>query len=233
MIPGVTFAGFPPAAFDWFTGLERDNSRDYFQTSRDTYERDVRGALEAMLVELATEFGSEVRMFRQNRDVRFSPDKSPYKTNTYGLVRGPPGTESGFYAAISSSGLFAGTGYHDFAPDQLERYRAAILDDVAGDALDGAVGDLEAGGFEVYGEALKTAPRGFPRDHARARLLRHKAIYGGRALRPDRNGIPREAALEHVAGTWRDGRALTDWLDAHVGPSTIPPEVRFARGGRR
>jgi uncharacterized protein (TIGR02453 family) len=233
IIAAVSFEGFPPAAFEWFAGLERDNSRGYFTATRDTYERDVRGALEAMLDELAVEFGGDVRMFRQHRDVRFSPDKSPYKTNTYGLVHGPPGeSEAAFYAAVSASGLFAGTGYHELASDQLERFRAAIVDDGPGDALERAVADLEQSGFEVYGEALKTAPRGFPRDHARARLLRHKAMYGGRARPAGAEGITRQAALEHVAGTWRDGRVLNDWLDAHVGPSAIPPEVRFGRGRR-
>jgi uncharacterized protein (TIGR02453 family) len=173
-----------------------------------------------------------VKLFRQNRDVRFSRDKSPYKTRTYGLVHGSSESEAGFYAQVSSAGLFAGTGYHQFAADQLDRFRAAVLDDRAGAALDDAVADLEGTGFEVYGEELKTAPRGYPRDHARARLLRHKAVFGGRGLPPGRAGIARDLALEHVGETWRAGRALNDWLDANVGPSAVPPEERFRRGGR-
>jgi uncharacterized protein (TIGR02453 family) len=226
----MSFEGFPAATFDWFAGLERDNSRAYFSATRETYERDVRGALEAMLEELAPAAGGgSIKLFRQQRDVRFSHDKSPYKTTTYGLVQGPPGSEAGFYAQVSARGLFAGTGYHEFAPDQLDRYRAAVLDDAAGAALDRAVATLEDGGFEVYGEALKTAPRGAPRDHPRIRLLRHKAIFGGRALTPGKSGIPPQRALEHVTATWRMGEALNAWLDAHVGPSSVPPDVRFGR----
>jgi uncharacterized protein (TIGR02453 family) len=226
----MAFDGFPAAAFDWFAGLERDNSRSYFAATREVYERNVRGALEALLEELAPAFGGgPIRMFRQQRDVRFSPDKSPYKTTTYGLVRGPPGSEAGFYAQVSARGLFAGTGYHEFAPDQLDRYRAAVLDDAAGTALDRAVQALGEGGFEVYGEALKTAPRGVARDHPRIRLLRHKAVFGGRALERAGQGIPAQPALDHVAATWRMGDALNAWLDEHVGPSTTPPDMRFGR----
>lgn len=127
MTASGSFDGFPAAAFEWFEGLERDNSKGYFTATRDVYERAVREALEAMLEELAGEFGGDVRLFRQHRDVRFSRDKSPYKTRTYGLVH-EPGSEAGFYAQVSASGLFAGTGYHDLAPDQLERYRTAVLD---------------------------------------------------------------------------------------------------------
>src|SRR4051794_30739831 len=62
------FSGFPPAAFRWFRGLEADNSRPWFQAHRDTYERDVRGPLDAMLAELADELGGEIKLFRQHRD---------------------------------------------------------------------------------------------------------------------------------------------------------------------
>ena len=82
----------------------------------------------------------------------------------------------------------------------------------------------EAGGLEVWGEVLKTAPRGFPRDHPRVALLRHKLMIFGARLGP--GPIGRDAALEHAAGAWRAGEPLAAWLDAHVGPSTLPPPGR-------
>lgn len=220
------FDGFPATAFEWFAGLERDNSRAYFTARRDVYEREVREALEDLLLELAGEFGRDVTVFRQQRDLRFSKDKSPYKTRTYGVVRGPG--PAGFYAEVSRPGLFAGTGYYQLAADQLARYRTAVLD--TGRALSGIVEELEADGFEVFGEALKTAPRGFSRDHEHARLLRHKSLFCGRRLAPGPGGIPAVAAREHVATTWRRAQPLTAWLDAHVGDSTLPPPERSGRG---
>ena len=70
----VPFSGFTAGTFRWFSGLDRDNSREYFGRTRDLYDRDVRGALEGLLNVLLRSFPGEVRMFRPNRDVRFSPD---------------------------------------------------------------------------------------------------------------------------------------------------------------
>jgi uncharacterized protein (TIGR02453 family) len=227
-VPDAGFTGFGPAVFEWFAGLERDNSKGYFTATRERYETEVRGGLEAMLDELSETFGGDVRMFRQQRDLRFSPDKSPYKTATYGILQGAPGAGAGFYAQLSSAGLYAGTGYHTMARDQLERYREAVADDAAGPRLAEATASAEAAGLELEGESLRTAPRGYPRDHPRRELLRRKSLIAGRRL-PGDAGIGRDAALEHVAGAWRAAAPINAWLDEHVGPSTAPPEARFGR----
>jgi uncharacterized protein (DUF2461 family) len=112
------FAGFSREAFAWFVGLEHDNSKAYFTATRERYDADVRGAMVAMLEELSGTFGGEVRVFRQHRDVRFSPDKSPYKTRTYGLLQGAPDAAGGLYAELSARGLYAGTGYHQLAGER-------------------------------------------------------------------------------------------------------------------
>jgi uncharacterized protein (TIGR02453 family) len=214
--------------FEWFAGLERDNSRAYFTATRDVFEREVRGGLEAMLDELAESFGGAPRVFRQQRDLRFSPDKSPYKTRTYGVLEGTPGARTGLYAQISATGLYAGTGYYRMARDQLERFRSAVAEDASGPGLAEATAAAERDGLEVAGEALRTAPRGYPRDHPRIELLRRKSIIAGAGL-PAAGGIDREAALGHVAHAWRAAAPLTAWLDEHVGPSTLPPDERGRR----
>ena len=119
------FLGFGPRAIDWFRGLEADNSKTYFEGSRAVWEADVRGPLERLLEELAEELGGSARLFRPHRDVRFSKDKSPYKTNTYGVIS-VPGTKSGLYVSIGKGGLDAGSGYWRMTPDQLARYREAV-----------------------------------------------------------------------------------------------------------
>jgi uncharacterized protein (TIGR02453 family) len=224
-----TFQGFGPEVFEWFDGLERENSKAYFTATRDRYEADVRGGLEAMLDELAADFGGEARVFRQQRDLRFTPDKTPYKDRTYGVIHGVPGANAGLYAQISSRGLYAGTGYHQMARDQLERFRAGVADDVAGPRLEAAAAAAQDAGLELAGQSLRTAPRGYPREHPRIELLRRKALIAGRAL-GGTGGIARETALEHVAGAWRAAQPLTAWLDERVGPSALP---RVPRGGRR
>lgn len=215
----MEFRGFSPEVFAWFAGLERDNSKAYFTATRELYERDVRGGLEAMLEELCDELGGDVRVFRQQRDLRFSPDKSPYKTRTYGVIHSRPGAVAALYAQLSASGLYAGTGYHQLAPDQLERFRAAVADERTGPELVTAVAAARDAGLELAGESLRTAPRGYPRDHRRIELLRHKALIAGRAL-AGAGGIGRKAALDHVAGSWRAAGPINAWLDANVGPTT-------------
>jgi uncharacterized protein (TIGR02453 family) len=223
------FAGFPLEAFAWFEGLERDNSRAYFTATRERYEGQVRGALEAMLEELTETFGGAVRMFRQQRDLRFTPDKSPYKTQTYGILHDVRVPGAGLYAQLSARGLYAGTGYYQLARDQLERFREAVAGDAAGPSLAEIVASIEGQGIDVEGESLRTAPRGYPRDHPRIELLRLKSVVAGSRLSGE-GGIDREAALAHVAGTWRAAEPLNAWLDDHVGASTLPPERRPGRG---
>jgi uncharacterized protein (TIGR02453 family) len=214
----MEFAGFAPTAFAWFDGLESDNSKAYFTATRDRYEAEVRGGLEALLDELAGTFGGTSRVFRQQRDLRFTPDKTPYKTRTYGVLQGAPGS---FYAELSARGLYAGSGYHALSPDQLERFRAAVADEATGPELAEAAAAVEGAGLELAGASLRTAPRGYPRDHPRIELLRRKALFAGRRIAPGENGIGRDEALAHVAGTWRAVGPLNAWLDAQVGPAAM------------
>jgi uncharacterized protein (TIGR02453 family) len=223
---------FGPETFAWFAGLEGDNSKAYFTAHRSTYDNAVRGALEALLEELADELGGgRVKLFRQHRDTRFSPDKSPYKTTTYGVIADRPEGLASLYAQLSATGLFAGTGYYVLASDQLARFREAVADDGAGEALAHVLDDVHAAGIETWGEALKTAPRGYRRDHPRAGLLRHKSLIGGRRLAPDAGGaIAHDAALRFTRDTWAACAPMNAWLDAHVGASTLPPAPsRYAR----
>jgi uncharacterized protein (TIGR02453 family) len=227
-----SFDGFPPATFGWFGGLAADNSRDYFSAHRETYDRWVRGSLEEMLEGFADEFSGRVRMFRQNRDIRFSADKSPYKTTTYGLITERADGLAPLYAQLSSEGLFAGSGYHVLAADQLARYRAAVDSDGPGPALEQALTTAEAAGVTVFGAALTGAPRGYSREHPRIGLLRHKSLFAGRRLKRGGKGIARDAALAHTRAAWLACAPLNAWLDAHVGASEITAESRQGRGRR-
>ena len=223
------FEGFGPEVRKWFQGLEADNSKDYFVAARDFFEESIRGQMEALLTELSTKFGGEVKMFRQHRDIRFSADKSPYKTNTYGVVRGSGIAAEGLYASISARGLVAGSGYHAMARDQLERYRDEVSDDTHGPELMKLVAGAEKAGLDLWGDSLATAPRGYPRDHERIELLRRKSLSLGAMLDFGR-GIGRTEGLRFVSKTWRAAAPVTGWLDEHVGASTMPMDR--ARRGR-
>jgi len=195
----ASFHGFPADAFEWFRGIETDNSKHYFSTHRETYEVAVRDALQGLLEELAAEFGGTVKMFRQHRDVRFSRDKSPYKARTYGVIAERSGGRTALYAQLSSEGLFAGTGYYVLATDQLARFRDAVVNDVTGPELESAVRGVETAGVETFGEALRTAPRGYPRDHPRNRTAAPQVSDRGSARRPrPRRNRSRHRARAHA-----------------------------------
>jgi uncharacterized protein (TIGR02453 family) len=222
------FEGFGPDVRKWFKGLEADNTKEYFAASRDFFEDSVRGQMEALLTELSKKFGGEVKMFRQNRDIRFSADKSPYKTNTYGAVYGSGIAAQGLYASISADGLVAGSGYHMMARDQLDRYRDGVADPHHGPELMKLVAKAAEAGLELWGESLATAPRGYPKDHERIELLRRKSLSLGAMLNFGRR-ISRTDGLQFVTKTWRAAAPVTGWLDEHVGASTTPMD-RARRG---
>jgi uncharacterized protein (TIGR02453 family) len=219
------FRGFPSATFDWFEGLERDNSRAYFNATREVYERDVRGALEAMFDELSLEFGGEFKLFRQQRDVRFSPDKSPYKTYQ-GAIAGPA-AGIGYYVQLSGEGLTVGGGFHTHSPAQTDRFRSAVDDAKAGADLVTITNALLRAGYALEGAALKTRPKGFDAEHPRIELLRRKEL-----MAIKRVGTPswlgRPAALEHIRKAWLDVKPLNEWIAEQVGPAEERP-----RPGRR
>ncbi|MHA6630226.1 DUF2461 domain-containing protein [Pseudonocardia sichuanensis] len=209
----MTFTGFGDGAVEFYDGLIADNSKAYWTDQRAVYEADVRAPMLALLAALEPEFGSG-KIFRPYRDVRFSHDKTPYKTHC-GATAGP------FYVEVGADGLMAAGGYYRMAPDQLTRYRAAVDDERRGTDLEKRLAALTAEGLEVAGETLKTAPRGFDRDHPRIDLLRHKGLYAWRGWEPD-DVLHEPGAQERVARTWRALRPLVEWLADHVGPSELP-----------
>jgi uncharacterized protein (TIGR02453 family) len=219
----VTFEGWPAGAIAWFEGLEADNSKSYFHEHRPIYDESVRGPFEALLAEVADEFG-DARVMRPNRDIRFSADKSPYRTYVAGGMARPTG--GSYFLRLSADGLGAAAGYYRFAPDQLERYRQAVGRDADGPQLETTAARLRKAGYDVSGhDPLKTVPRGFPKDHPRAELLRYKDLFAWRHQEPGPWLASRDA-LDWVTDTWRTAAPLLAWLDQHVGPTTEPEAPR-------
>ncbi|GAA3862902.1 DUF2461 domain-containing protein [Leifsonia kafniensis] len=210
----MTFDGWPRAALDFYRGLEVDNSKAYWLAHREVYEQKVLQPMTELLDELAEEFG-QGRVFRPYRDVRFSADKSLYKTAIGATLSG------GGYVQLSARGLAAGAGCHRLAPDQLERYRRAVDTELSGEDLRARIAAVEAHGIEItVRDALKTVPRGYPKEHPRADLLTHKDLaawteWGTEAW------LQSAEAKEYLIAFLHDARPLTTWLDEHVGPTTL------------
>ncbi|WP_441249797.1 DUF2461 domain-containing protein [Kitasatospora sp. McL0602] len=212
----MTFKGWPDAALDFYEGLEADNSKAYWTAHKAVYDEAVLAPMADLLDRLEPEFGPG-KIFRPNRDVRFSADKSPYKTHIGGYLA------AGGYIQLSADGLACGNGLYQLAPDQLTRYRAAVAEDVSGAELERVIAAVRAEGPSVVGrDALKTAPRGYPKDHPRIELLRNKGLIAWQEWEPAKwLGTP--AAADRIAAFLRSSVPLKDWLDGHVGPSELPP----------
>ena len=101
----MPFEGWPEEALEFYEGLEADNSKAYWTEHKAVYEDEVLRPMTDLVEELAAEFG-EAKIFRPYRDVRFSADKSPYKTHIGALL----GTG---YVQLSADGLAAGDGMYD------------------------------------------------------------------------------------------------------------------------
>ncbi len=213
------FSGFPPEALDFYRRLTLDNSRSFWTDHREVYDRAVRDPMLALTGELEPDYGT-FHLFRPHRDVRFSKDKSPYKTQQGAVTEGEGGEF--YYLVIGADGLFVAAGYHQMARDQLDRYRRAVVDETSGPELVALVAALEPR-YEIGGRELSTAPRGYPRDHQRVRFLQHKGLTAGRHL-----GAPKwlstAAAKRRIVETWQGTAALNEWLNAHVGPSELEPD---------
>jgi uncharacterized protein (TIGR02453 family) len=207
----MTFTGFGEGVVEFYDGLIADNSKAYWTDQRAVYEADVRAPMQALLADLESEFGPG-KIFRPYRDVRFSRDKTPYKTHC-GATAGP------FYVQVGADGLMAAGGYYQMAPDQITRFRTAVDDERRGSDLEKRLAALE--GLTVAGETLKTRPRGYDPDHPRIDLLRHKGLYAWRAWEPD-DVLHEPGTLDRVARTWRTLRPLMEWLADHVGPTEQP-----------
>jgi uncharacterized protein (TIGR02453 family) len=209
----VGFQGWPIEAVEFYEGLEADNSRTYWLAHKTTYDEAVYAPMAALLAELEAEFGSG-KIFRPNRDVRFSADKSPYKTAIGAVL------DSGGYIQFSARGLAAGNGMYMMAPDQLDRYRKAVADDVTGAGLEKVIAEVEGHQISVTGhDTLKTAPRGYPRDHPRVDLLRQKGLIAWKEW-PVKGWLGTRAAKTRVVDFLRASRPLYDWLGRHVGDSS-------------
>lgn len=206
----MAFTGFTDAAIDFWDGLDEDNSKAYWTAHKQQYDEAVRAPMDALLAELAPEFGP-AKVFRPHRDVRFSKDKRPYKDHIGAVATDAEGRAS--YVQLGAAGLMAAGGAWRLEPAHLEAARRAIADDRAGAQLERVVAAMAEQGVALGGEALRTAPRGYPKDHPRIALLRQKAFYGY-AEWPVGPWLATTEVRERVAVTWRACRPLHDWLNA-------------------
>jgi len=201
------FRGWPEEFQRFFIGLELDNSKKYFEANRKTYEESVKAPMVALVDSLEADFG-EGKVFRINRDIRFSKDKSPYKTNiaaTIGMGH------KGGYVSLDARGFTVATGRYEMSPEDVAKYRKKVAADATGTQLAAVVKKLQKSGYLLGGEELKRVPAPWPQDHPRADLLRRKSLYVYKnfGLQP---WLGSTAARKHVVKVLTDAEPLNDWF---------------------
>jgi uncharacterized protein (TIGR02453 family) len=227
----MTFSGFPPEALNFFAELAINNNKSWFEMHRSDYDnyvmapsRDFVVALGERLRDLAPNVMADPRVnksiFRIYRDIRFSKDKTPYKThlalwfpvNTGGAKFDHPG----YYFHLEPGNLMLGAGIHGFSKPLLKTYRDAVIDPNLGPSLAQAIAEVANQGYGVGEKTYKRTPRGYDPDHKLAELLLYSGLTTGINL-----GIPTElfsAELVNYCYTHYQTMApIVDWLENITG----------------
>ncbi len=179
----AAFSGFNPEAVNFLKELKANNTRDWFLQNKKTYEAEIKkpAALfsSVMAEELQTQTGQshKAKVFRINRDVRFSKDKTPYNSHLHisftpeSKLASPPAWMFG----LSTEYFTLGCGVFEFDKTALDTYRKRIAGD-AGAELGALIEKLVKAGIRFSEPALKRVPPGYPQDHPHADLLRRKGL---------------------------------------------------------
>ena len=179
---------FTPALFTFLRELRENNNREWFQANKERYEADVRDPLLRFIAdfalplhELSVHFVADPRpvggsLFRIYRDVRFSKDKSPYKTQAAAHFRHERGKDvhaPGFYLHLEPDDVFAGAGIWHPDTKSLTKIRDAIVANPAGWQRLTSDGEFRRR-WQLGGDSLKRAPKGFDPNHPLIEDLRRK-----------------------------------------------------------
>jgi uncharacterized protein (TIGR02453 family) len=207
--PDQAFAGFPPEGFRFFKQIATHNNREWFQAHTDVYEQQCRAPMQALAEALEPKYGA-FKISRINRDLRFSPNRAPYKTYIAAGV-------GGHYISFSADGVWVGGGMYRPEPAALQRYRKGVDDAASGKKLERIVGKLRDEGYDIGAhERLTSVPRGYRDDHPRLDLLQMKGIYAGRMFEPS-GWLSSARALERIERAMADTAPLIAWLNSYAG----------------
>jgi uncharacterized protein (TIGR02453 family) len=218
----TAFQGFGPRALAFLGALAFHQTKAWFEENRALYESDVRGPLAALVADLAAELarrdvpltGDPKRsIFRINRDVRFSKDKSPYKTNAGATLTrdGSKLSQGLLYVQVAPTDSFVALGFHEPDPAQLAALRGAMV--AKPDRWAAVKAALDTAGLPLSREgAAKRMPRGFEAVDPESPLaadLRSRSLIVSRPLTAD------EILRPDLVGTIADfavaGRPLLDF----------------------
>jgi uncharacterized protein (TIGR02453 family) len=219
------FNGFPREYISFFNQLQKNNSKQWFEKHRAEYDEFVLHPARQFVIEM----GEKLRkiapgvnaipkinksLFKINRDVRFSNDKSPYKT--YMGIWLWEGTRkrmecSGFYLHVENKNVLIGVGIKMFSKPLMGRYRRAVVDKQQGAALKSAVKKVAAQGYLIDGKHYKKIPGAYDAGHPAAEYL----LYNGLTARVEEkvpDAFYSEALIDYAYTHYKNMLPLHRWL---------------------
>ena len=221
----ATFAGMPDQGLAFLEDLEERNTRDFFEANKGVFREQVQAPFAALVEAAAARLRRSVpdldqpKVFRIYRDLRFSRDKTPYKTSMSASVpsrprdeAGGPGVATGYYVNVGPAGLYTASGlYHPARPD-LERVRAAIADPGTGPELEAILGKAAARGLDPWLDPLQRARKAWPADHPRAHLLKARSLVLNRQ-HERAPWLQTPELLDHLLADWKAMVPFNRWLE--------------------
>ncbi len=211
---GTRFHGWPEQAYAVLLQLGGEPSRETRERIRRDREAQVRRPMIDLLNDLA-----DVDPWYEDFAVWRYASMAYWWQNQCGIVRVARNVEIGF--RFNLDGLRISAAWHYPDPSQIVVFRSAAAADESGRALEDLVSSLAADGHEILGDVMKRVPRGYPADHPRADLLKHRSLIAARELESDavRDVEPVYRACERL-------RPLLDWLAEHTAAAPAPTPAR-------
>ena len=225
-----SFAGFGPGMIDFLAGLEADNTKAYFDANRAIYDEHVRRPLQLLCLAVgermadgpAPEIDFEPKvgrsMFRINRDLRFSKDKTPYHPHLdLAWWQGDhPKTSPAFILRIRHDEMLTGVGVFALTDDRLERFRSAVVADTGAELeriVDQVTDTVPTASLSE--PSRKRVPKGFDPDHPRASFLLHDGLHLS-GVEPTPATVTTPDFADHVAQRFGAYVDLHRWLVANT-----------------
>jgi uncharacterized protein (TIGR02453 family) len=187
------FSGFSKETINFFSNLEQNNNKTWFDNNRSVYDQHVLPEAQHFVQDMGQKLQSEISehieavpridksIFRLNRDIRFSKNKDPYKTHL-GIYlwegQAKKIENPGFYFQLNAREIFYGVGLHIFPRRALMQWRQAVTDDLLGSELEKISAEIRQKNikYHLMGSHYKKVPHGYAHDHPRVNWLLHNGL---------------------------------------------------------
>jgi uncharacterized protein (TIGR02453 family) len=221
----MAFDGFPETGLSFLRDLGANNERDWFEAHRIAWDEQIIPSMLSWCSELSTRLRDVMphlvfvprvggSLYRLNRDIRFSRDKSPYKTHVAALMwegNGEKHDAPGVYLHVAPGEVIFGGGLYVFEEGRLDRYRKLLHNEQSAERLRSALALAKKAGLKPDGDKLQKPPRGFDPEGPNAELSKYKGLVVGKTIKPA-GWLHSKEALERSEAAARAYAPLHAWL---------------------